>query len=469
MSASQAETAESSDLPEPEMPEQPEAEPDAEPDYDSEETVDTGYEAGMDLSEYGESYLQLGDFEHENVSPELLEEAYGDADLDGIIYHGDLTKVKLEGDEYNDNALSSYENLDRIGEILDTEVYLIPGNNDPDGSELLSGKDRDAKDTDGRPGDERLEAFAQYLEGEGYEVEGDPHSSIVSQLENVEDARDMDAGSEIDLIFMGNHFDPELNEEAYNAIFEGPGVEEFYGEEDLEEIASYLEEERSQAYPLFEKIPFIGKLFKNIGKVDVDPDTLGLEDVPEEFMDEGHREYQRAVEELEEEYGDQIEAFQSSLDALFSRIEEVDRPAIVNHSVPYGDQNPHGSMVLKEAVKEYGEELEFVSGGHMHSPGIEEMHGTDVVNSAEVITEIGVGEEVEYNINQGLRASSGREEEQEMPEPEEAKEMIESRLQRIDNLQSNPELDEEEREQLDQMQQQLEAEKDRLEEELETA
>lgn len=47
--------------------------------------------------------------------------------------------------------------------------------------------------------------------------------------------------------------------------------------------------------------------------------------------------------------------------------------------------------------------------------------------------------------------------------------MIESELQRIDNLQSNPDLEEEEREQLDQMQQQLEAEKQRIEEELETA
>lgn len=413
MSVSQAETVESSDLPEPEMPEEPGIDSDAETDYDSEETADTAYEPDMSLSEYGESYLQLGDFEHENVSPELLKEAYGDADLDGVIYHGDLTKVKLEGDEYNEDALSSYENLDRIGEMLDTEVYLIPGNNDPDDSELLSGRDRDAKDTDGRPGDERLEAFAEYLEGEGYEVEGNPHSSIVSHLENVYDARDRDVGAGIDLIFMGNHFDPELNEEAYKAIFEGPGVEEFYDEGDLEEIASYLEDERGQSYPLFEKIPFIGKLFKNIGKVDVDPGSLGLNEIPEQFMDEGHIEYQRAVEELEEEYGEQIEAFQSSLDALFSRIEEADRPAIINHSVPYGDQNPHGSMVLREALKEYGEELEFVSGGHMHSPGIEEMHSTDVINSAGVITEIGIGEEVDYNINQGLRASSVQPEEQE--------------------------------------------------------
>ena len=53
--------------------------------------------------------------------------------------------------------------------------------------------------------------------------------------------------------------------------------------------------------------------------------------------------------------------------------------------------------------------------------------------------------------------------------PEEAKEMIESELQRLDNLSTNPELEDEEREQLEQMKEQLEAEKARLDEELETA
>lgn len=440
--------------PEPSMPE-PELEgEEASEDYDS---------ADMDLSEYDESYIQLGDFELENVSPELLEEAYGDSDLDGVIYHGDLTKAGLE-EGYEENTLTSYENLNEIGEVLDTEVYIIPGNNDPDSSELLSGRDRDAKETDGRPGNDRLEQFAEYLEGEGYEPEDNPHSAIVRELENLVDARNMDAGEDLDLIFMGNHFDPELDEEAYKAIFDGPSVEEFYEEGDLEEIASYLEDERSQSYPLFEKIPLIGGFFKYAGKVDVDPGEIGLGDVPKELMTEGHEKYREAVDELEEEYGDQIEAFERSMDKLLDRIEGAENPAIVNHSVPFGKQNPHGSMVLREAVKEYGEELEFVSGGHIHSPGIEEMEGTDIVNSAGVVTEIGVGEQIEYGINREI-SSEDVLKEQEMPEtPEEAKEAIESELQRIDNLQANPELEDEEREQLEQMQEQLEAEKQRIEE-----
>ena len=466
MSAAQAESPKSSDLQEPPTPE----EPDLEPDYDSEETLaQENYEAELELSEHGESYIQLGDFELENVDPELLKEAYGDADLDGVIYHGDLTKARLEEDEYNDNALTSYENLDEIGEILDTEVYLIPGNNDPDSSNLPSGRDRNPKDTDGRPDDERLQAFADYLEGHGYEVNGNPHSELISQLDHVLDARNMDAGSEIDLIFMGNHFDPELNEEAYNAIFEGPGIEEFYDDGELEEIATYLEDERSQDYPLLEKIPLIGSLFKNVGKANIEAEEINLDEVPEEFMDEGHVEYQKAVEELEEEYGEQIDSFQSSLDSLFQRIEDADRPALINHSVPFSDQNPHGSMVLREAVKSYGEKLEFVSGGHIHSPGVEDMHGVDVVNSAGVITEVGVGDEADYSINQGVRTGSIQEKEGDVPEPEEAKEMIESELQRLDNLSTNPELEDEEREQLEQMKEQLEAEKARLDEELETA
>lgn len=439
--------------PEPSIPE-PEIKEEGSQDYDS---------ADIELAEYEEGYIQLGDFEYDDASIEQLEEAYGDADIDGVIYHGDLTKAGLE-EGYEENTLSSYENLNEIGDVLDTEVYIIPGNNDPDSSELLSGRDRDAKETDGRPGDNRLEQFADYLEGEGYESGENPHSAIVGQLENLVDARSMDAGENLDLIFMGNHFDPELNEEAYKAIFDGPGVEEFYEEEDLEEIASYLEDERSQSYPLFEKLPLIGSLFKYAGNINVDADEISLEDVPGELMAEGHEKYREAVDELEEEYGDQIEAFENLLDELSERIEGAENPALINHSVPFGKQNPHGSMVLREAVKEYGEELEFVSGGHIHSPGIEEMEGTDIVNSAGVVTEIGVGEQTEYGINREI-SSEDVTQEQEMPEtPEEAREAIEAELQRIDNLQSNPELEDEEREQLKQMQEQLEAEKQRIEE-----
>lgn len=419
------------------------------------------------LKDCEESYIQFGDFEIENIPPGLLEESYGDADLDGVIYHGDLTKSALEAEEYNSNTLESYKNLNEIGEALDTEVYIVPGNNDPDSTELPSGVDRDQFESEGRPSEDDLEKFAEYLEEESdIQASGNPHEDLVDHFDYLEDARSSNVGDELDLIFMGNHFDPELDEEAYKAIFEGPGVEEFYDEEELDEVASYLEDERSYSFGALEKIPLFGRICQALGTEHVDTDEISLENIPDQFKVEKHQNYEEAISEIRDEYEEDIEAFENSLDNLSERVESAENPAIVNHSVPWSQENPHGSMVLREAVKEYGNELEFVSGGHMHSPGVEQMNDVDIVNSAGKITEIGVGEDIDYHVNENLTSPSVQQEaqlESEM-DPEQQLEQIEAQIQHIDNLDQTPqELDQEE---VEEYRQQLEQKKEEIENKL---
>lgn len=357
----------------------------------------------MDLGDYDESYIQLGDFEPMGMDPGILEEAYGDAGLDGIIYHGDLTKERqFEGEEYFEVTEKIYENLNDIGEALDVDIYIIPGNNDPDGSELLSGRGRNGQETDGRPGEEKLDKFGEYLEGKGYEEGEYPHDTFVNSLDNLVDARNSEIGDQIDMIFMGNHFDPELDEQAYKAIYEGPGVNELYEEEDLEEVASYLEDERSRSYGILERIPLIGNFFESLGSVDIEPESLSLpeiEEVPDEKMSQPHRSYLEEIGDLKDEYSEQIERFDSAVEELSERVQASDNPAIINHSVPWTQENKHGSMVLREAMKRHGDDIRFISGGHTGNAGVRESEGTEVINSEESITEIGLdGGSVEHNL-----------------------------------------------------------------------
>lgn len=429
-----------------------------------------------DLSEYEESYIQLGDYEIEDLPPEVLKEAYGDADIDGIVHHGDLTKISFEPEEYAKHTFESYLNLNETAEALDTNAYTGSGNNDPELSDLLSGRDKDGFEMGGRPNEEQIEALEEYLlekfaenEEWEYDEEKDPHTNLVENLDNLVDARYSEVGDELDLIFMGNHFNPELDEQAYKAIFDGPGVDEFYDEEDLGEVASYLEDERSASFGKLESIPLLGRIFKYIGKENVNPEILDLGDIPGEFKVEGHEKYDEAVEELEEEYQEDIEAFEESLDSLSARIEDADNPAIINHSVPFGKENPNGSMVLREAVKEYGEDLQFVSGGHEHSPGIEQLNGTDVINSAQRVTEIGVNADgKDYNVNSNFAMEGDAPEERpsidEMSQEqlEETRSELNQGIEEIENHLANPELDENEAEQLDQVKSQIEQELEKV-------
>lgn len=433
-----------------------------------------------DLSEYEESYIQLGDYEVEDLPPELLKETYGDADIDGIVHHGDLTKTIFEPEEYAKHTFESYLNLNETAEALDTNAYTGSGNNDPELSDLLSGKDKDGFEMGGRPNEEQIEALEEYLQEEfaeneewAYDEEKDPHTNLVENLDNLIDARYSEVGDELDLIFMGNHFNPELDERAYKAIFEGPGVDEFYDEEDLGEVASYLEDERSTSYGRLENIPLLGRIFKYIGSENVDPESLGLGDIPGEFKVEGHEKYDEAVGELEEEYKEDIKAFEDALDSLSARIEDADNPAIINHSVPFGKENPHGSMVLREAVKEYGEDLQFVSGGHEHSPGIEQLNGVDVINSAQRVTEIGVNaDSVDYNVNSNFAMERNNGEERPSIEGmsqerlEETRSELNQGIEEIENRLANPELDEDEAEQLDQIKSQIEQELEKVNQKL---
>lgn len=357
----------------------------------------------MNLREYDESYIQLGDFEPMDMDPGILEEAYGDADLDGVIYHGDLTRERqFEGEDYFEITEKVYENLNNIGEVLDVDIYIIPGNNDPDGSELLSGRDWEGQETDGRPSEEKLEKFGEYLEGKEYERGEYPHDMFVNSFDNLVDARNSEIGGQLDMIFMGNHFDPELDEQAYKAIYEGPGANELYEEEGLREVASYLEDERSRSYGILERIPLIGNFFESLGSVDIEPDSLSLpeiEEVPDEKMSQPHRSYLEDISDLKDEYSEQIERFDSAVEELSERVQASDNPAIINHSVPWTEENQHGSMVLREVMKRHGDDIRFISGGHTGNAGVRESEGTEVINSEESITEIGLDEgAVEHNL-----------------------------------------------------------------------
>lgn len=415
-----------------------------------------------DLSEYDESYIQLGDYETEVIPPEVLEKAYGDAEIDGIISHGDLTKVKFEPEEYAEKTFQSYLNLNESAEAADTTAYLLSGNNDPDLSELLSGREEDGFEKGGRPSEEQIEALEQYLQEKFgdhdewiYDEEKDPHTNLVENLDNLVDARYSEVGNDLDLIFMGNHFNPELDEQAYKAIYEGPEVDDLYEEQELDEVVSYLEDERSKSYGILGDIPLIGRIFRYIGRESVDAEELTLDEIwdeaSEDFISEKHENYREVLEELKEENSDEIEAFEEAVESLTSRIEAAENPAVINHSVPYemnGDSRSNGDLVLREALKRQGSEIEFVSGGHEHSPGITEIEGVDVVNSANRVTEIGINQgEVEYTVNSnfGGRVKGDQKSLEEMDEEElkEAQSNLDEGIERVDNLIENPGLEKE--------------------------
>lgn len=338
--------------------------------------------------------LQLGDTELQGVPSEDILEQYEAGDLDAIVYHGDGSKKGVGAENYINQLQDTYDELDNLGGELDTEVYVLPGNHEPRRG-IHTG------------GDEEVKEFEQQLEEE-YEdfVEGDDaYEFLVGSKDNLVNLEHNSADvGDYTLVGGSDHFGPELGNALIGADFtEDPELEQIgYGEDELEEVAAHLEDETETDYGFIGDLPLIGKAVKYIGDFlgygseDIDPDEIGLEDIPDELKTDEHEAYEQAVEQVEGE-------LESEVNKVGEMIEEADGEVLFfDHGMPYSDEaevhpdeiegTPKGSMMVKEVLQGYGEDIVMMGGGHFHTADTYDMYGTDIVNSAEAYTEIGLSD-----------------------------------------------------------------------------
>lgn len=344
--------------------------------------------------------LQLGDTELQGVPADNILEQYESDDLDAVVYHGDGSKKGIGAENYIAQLEDTYNELDRLGEELDTEVYVLPGNHEP----------RRGNHTQG---DEEVKQFEQHLEEEYEEfVEGeDAYEFLVDSKDNLFNLEHNSAEvGEYTLVGGSDHFGPELGNALIGGDFtEDPEPEQIgYEQDDLEEIATELEDDCEPDYGLIEKVPFVGRAAKYIGDLlgygneTIDPEDIELEDIPDEFKTEKHRRYEQAVEELEGRLEDEVNEVSEMIENAGGEV------LFFDHGMPYSDEaevHPDqledelkGSMMAKQVLQHHNNDITMMGGGHFHNGAeVYEMYGTDVVNSAEAYTEIGLKDgELEY-------------------------------------------------------------------------
>lgn len=404
--------------------------------------------------------LQLGDTELLGVPGEEIAEKYSSEDINQIVYHGDASKKVQEGpvdgegevpdDVYLDQLEETYETLDSLGEELEADVLTLPGNHDP-----ISGAHYGDEEKVGRIEEmleEEYDEFADY-DGNAFEFFIDSHDNLVNFVDGVYETEDGNT-----IIGMSDHLEPELGEEDFRAYqftkSDEPGMDELgYGDEKLGEVAELLEDQHEPDYGFLgglTDIPYVGKYLEGAvewigeklgyGEIDIDPESLELEDIPEDERTEEHIERLEMLEEVEE--NEKVQEFIQKIEDIAGKIESAEGDVmLVHHSIPYGENAEYGSMIASELMREYGDEIDLVTGGHMHGNGIYELEDTPVINAAETYTEIGLGSEELYAEQHEIRPpqpeprpepqeESGAELPQQ-PGPEITEEIVEQRAQEI--------------------------------------
>ncbi len=365
--------------------------------------------AGSDLENFRDmdGTLQLGDTELDGVPYDDIVEQYDSEDVDQIVYHGDASKkvekgaiggdAEIDDDTYIEQLEETYENLDELGDYFDADVLTLPGNHAP-----VKGTHYNDEDKIERI-EEKLEEeygdFSDY-EGNAFEFFIDSHDNLVNFVNSTYETEDGNTIIGLDTHMGNDHNEFELEGDVYDLLKSDPDTDDLgYEEDDLKEVAEVMEGENEPDYGLLGEIPLLGGLAKKIGgmlgygEVDVEPEEIDLEDIPDELKTEEHKEHEEKIEGLED--SEEVEKFMGRVDEIGEMIGEAEGDVmLVHHSTPYSEKDEHGSTVVTEVMRKYGEELDVVTGGHNHGNEIFELGGTDVVNASQTYTEIGMGDKL---------------------------------------------------------------------------
>lgn len=346
---------------------------------------------GLD-GEYDSNIEIIGDIHDTDIQSyrKAMESKYDKGELDGIGVVGDVTSVPgKDGVQNIEDYIELYENnlseLESLAESLDTEVYVVDGNNDPAEGAL--------------PGDQLIEPANEYAaeNKEGFTEDDDYKEFAFDQLDRVQNiSYDSVEIGDVTLVGGTHHTQPEIMEEYRGEV----DLEDF--DYDLDEIASELEDRHEPDYGFWGKIPVLGGVvqtlgtFLGYGDIEVDPEDVDLEELQElpddlleelgdkENLDQYLMERDKAREECEEKK-------QKLEDLLDDAGENV---IVLDHGMPYGegedfeldymgeDRGHQGSLAWGDLLEEY--EVDTFFGGHFHGKGgMEgEIYGTDVHNVA---------------------------------------------------------------------------------------
>lgn len=356
--------------------------------------------------------LQLGDTELDGVPATEILEKYTREDVNQIVYHGDASKKDVVSEEqYLEQLKQTYGDLNELGEQLDADVLVLPGNHAPIKGAHKNGEDAEYVENVERILEQEYEEFAEY-EGNAYEFMVDSHDNL-TDLTNT--TYETEEGNSI--VGMSDHFGPELDPQSYQLMDHDPELEELgYNREEVAEIIAenYSGDENTSSWKDKARwwLQPVGHTSEgSTGTVpDVDPEDITLDhiaELPEELRDEvmteGHKQYQEMVEDLdipEEE----LEQYEQQVQAVGERVRDAEgKVHVVHHSTPFDpERNKHGSVVLRDVIKNERDHIDVVSGGHGHTGGEGdqyELEGVPVVNAAQTFTGIGLGDEVHTEIN----------------------------------------------------------------------
>ena len=358
---------------------------------------------GLD-GEYDSNIEVVGDVHDTDLESyrKSIESKYDKSELDGIAVVGDLTSVPGKDgietiEEYTELYEENLSEFEDLAESLDTEIFVVDGNNDPA--------------EDALPGDRAREAAKKYASEniDGFSGEDEYKDFVFDKLDRVQNISydSVDIG-DVTLVGGTHHTQPEVPEDYRGDV----DLEDF--DYDLEEISSELEDRNEPDYGFIGKIPVLGGIVETVGNffgygdINVDPEDVDLEELqglPDDLLEDlGNK------EDLEQ-YLEERKTARDQYNEKKERLEEVMEGAgenviVLDHGMPFGEgedfdldyiseeRGHQGSMAWADILEEY--EVDSFFGGHFHGKGgmNGDIHGTDVYNVAE-------GQYMEIGINDG--------------------------------------------------------------------
>jgi len=317
----------------------------------------------QDFGDYEANIVQISDTEEKGLDYENILDQYEENDVDAFVYVGDATKKDaLDHEEYLEQFDNTYEDLSNLGDELDAEVLVEPGNHEPiKGSHSKKGDpmqptDKNYVDNVEEIMAEEYEGFSEF-DGNAYEFMAEKHDLTNIEYGSV-DIKDL-------TIIGGTH---HMGQEAPREWLEDtPELEELGY--DSEEVAGEIEIENSYD-GLFSDVPFVGRIMDLMfgGEIEhPDPEEVSLEDIPEDYEQTiEHKQYEKALD-LESHFEEMIEGAENDV-------------FLTHHGVS-SSNSQHGSVVVDKVMEDYSEDIAAVGGGHTGSSGFETYYDTPTINT----------------------------------------------------------------------------------------
>lgn len=388
MSSTENQDYSEASTPSPDTPSGPEA-----PSGPSMEGVGSGLEG-----DYDERIEVIGGIHETDLSEysEALDQKYsGEEGPDAFLATGDYftnSLIRKGVDDTPEQDLEVLENnlskLNEFGEKYDAPVILNKGNHEP-----IEGA---------HPGNEEaVNKYEEIYQEKHGEVEDDIFGSIVSELENLEDLEYGTTQIGDKTVIGGSHFfEPEPDP----GTIPDPEPSEIYDEEELDEIADILSEEKSHDYGLLGSMPLVGGLYKKaanflfsdefLGNENFEASELSLEDIEElpeeayeELVSEEHESYNHQIEQISEKYEGKKQKYEELFEEAGDEIILLDHFTFDTEGKSDIDKlrgEHKGSPAVRDVVKEYSDEKDITTFfGHAHGGGHDEVFGVDMYNVGE--------------------------------------------------------------------------------------